>query len=1198
MIDLSCNHDFTVSPLSESSGKDHYFGGLRLPQLGNPKSAYQGNVPPLPISDERSVLEDILVCLAVSLQFTNAWLTQQKAEGKAHVENSCGHETFTEAHLEGFSIYRPHKPFNWGGRNGVMEEKALSNEFISLHRMYQPGESFLCMDGILSYGGKKRYVQRVPFKILSIGGYEDRTVHTVGSEIWIQSVLGQESDVWYRLRSPAPEYDRFHRPFLWVADLAKHAIDFMNQHRRVSLFRFRSQFFDWLRAVHGLSDVFQSWHSDYNDTDFRRAVACHSGFLYYQSTQLDPKYASHPLWAETDAEALNAIPKQTAHLSSTTTSSTTKTVVTPYVFRCFEHLPFARFLDPQVPAPPVLAARHQNDLATTLIGRGPRLPLARNHELEKDPGRHIQMGDVIAIKPEKESSWKHNDPLWYGYVHGTQDMKKGTALKILWLYRPTDTACQKMKYPFRNELFLSDHCNCHDERIYASEVVARPNVAFFAGPDTDAEYFVRQKYVGSDAAWVTLHKSDFECSCKAKNASPAYSLGDTLLVATETEGVLEAVEVIEKAPDADEGHLRVRRLLRRARDYGHEDAEPNELVYTTIFEVISTKDVLRSCKIRFYTTEDKRQCRIPPQYRRGGTGDFYYIMYHHAQDNESLVPLTEPWPTSIKQGWDPTDPAEATPSVMRGLDIFCGGGNLGRGLEEGGAVKFEWAVDYFKEAIHTYRANLKHPDDAKLFYGSVNDYLSQAMRGTGEVLVAQAGTVDVISAGSPCQGFSTANHHKIKDQALLNISMVASVVSFVDFYRPKYALLENVTAMAKCNAKDSDQNVFAQVLSALVGMGYQVRSFILDAWNFGSPQSRTRLFISIAAPGLEPLPNPPQSHSHPDTIGARSLGKSANGLTLADRYWGLTPFRYLTIGEATKDLPLNFDGRVDCIAFPDHRTTRPLSTINRVRISCIPRYPPGMNFVRASLLGIMPPPQMSAFNWNADKRAHVDGRAWKRVIKDGLISTVTTACQPDDGLCGAWLHWEASRCITVMEARRAQGFPDEEVIVGIPRHQWKIVGNSVARPVAFALGLALRTAWLTNFKELGSGAVPRPSDFSVCRERKVNTGPGKRAEVRCLKDPGPNHSRSDPASESAVKAKVPLRPMTRTISATSDDLIFISTSKRVRSLSPELRLEDSPRKRQRTSEHDSRRNSQRPQSTGHRGQICRSVTHDKIYTLS
>jgi hypothetical protein len=46
-----------------------------------------------------------------------------------------------------------------------------------------------------------------------------------------------------------------------------------------------------------------------------------------------------------------------------------------------------------------------------------------------------------------------------------------------------------------------------------------------------------------------------------------------------------------------------------------------------------------------------------------------------------------------------------------------------------------------------------------------------------------------------------------------------------------------------------------------------------------------------------------------------------------------------------------------------------------------------------------------------------------------------------------------------METRRAQGFLDHEVIVGYPSQQLKIVGNSVDRKVAFAMGLSMKESW-------------------------------------------------------------------------------------------------------------------------------------------
>ena len=52
-----------------SKGQDaQQFKGFRLPGLVNPKSAYQGHLPVLPVSEEKIVLLDILVGLLFLVQ--------------------------------------------------------------------------------------------------------------------------------------------------------------------------------------------------------------------------------------------------------------------------------------------------------------------------------------------------------------------------------------------------------------------------------------------------------------------------------------------------------------------------------------------------------------------------------------------------------------------------------------------------------------------------------------------------------------------------------------------------------------------------------------------------------------------------------------------------------------------------------------------------------------------------------------------------------------------------------------------------------------------------------------------------------------------------------------------------------------------------------------------------------------------------
>jgi DNA (cytosine-5)-methyltransferase 1 len=99
-----------------------------------------------------------------------------------------------------------------------------------------------------------------------------------------------------------------------------------------------------------------------------------------------------------------------------------------------------------------------------------------------------------------------------------------------------------------------------------------------------------------------------------------------------------------------------------------------------------------------------------------------------------------------------------------------------------------------------------------------------------------------------------------------------------------------------------------------------------------------------------------------------------------------------------------------------------------------------------------------------------DCRAWERVDPDGLFVTVTVAPSVKDSQMGTLLHWDQHRSLTVMEAGRAQSFPDKEVILGNPAQKSKIIGNSVDRTVSLGLGLSLRDAWENN-----------PPDDEVCK---------------------------------------------------------------------------------------------------------------------
>jgi DNA (cytosine-5)-methyltransferase 1 len=1051
-----------------------------------PKSQYQGHVPPLPISRERDVIQEYLEDL------------QKQREGSPDLIPDQKGDEFLELELSEFSIYLPGTTMYHGLEMRGLQDLAT-----------RTANSCYCFDGVLSWGKSKAYVQNVFFDICSIGRY-GKEFDSIGDQIWIQSKHNHRKDVYYRLKTPSIEYERFHEAFLWLANLAKHFVDYLQdsteQYNKISIFHFRSDFARWLRETHHNSLVFCRWYKEHNSEDFRCAVAANIEFLWKEYVGTKPKRLKHPLWSE--VKDMSLIPAQPREQKNT--------IVTPYVYDSFKHMIFGSQLEKVAPIGEVDIRRKSQGEGLHLTVDGglqdaAELSLethdsmiaeqrhAANHEiLQRNFDRgSIKVGDVLGVTkdPESEwkdevSKWKSTDDFWLVLVQDIARDKKGQrTFGIIWVYRPSDTTCAKMKYPYHDELFLSDNCNCHTKRISEEEILCRATVDWHGQPGNfKSDFFIRQTFQSVGHSFVTLEENHKQCTHllsdksldvqEFREAVEKYRVGDTVLVnppARLKRGHgLEPVEIVNFLNDEGSRLICVKRLLRRLDVNKSSQTRPNELVYTEETFKVKAHKVVRKCIVRFYTEDELEKREIPAPYNRDGTCDAFYITTRllESDDHQSQVANLQPIqinpPQSLIQGFDPRQPAPRP--RLRGLDLYCGGGSFGRGLEEGGAIQMTHAVDVNCNALHTYYANLDEPDSTKLFYGSVDDVLYQALHNNPRTsdLIPFPGQIEFLSAGSPCQGYSRLNpvHTRFNERGLKNQSLIASVAAYVDVYRPKYALLENVATMAQ-KGKNRDGDVLSQLVCCLVGMGYQVQLYLLDAWSFGSPQVRTRLFVSMAAPGLKLPEHPGLSHSHPPGTGTRSLGLGANGESFGVRQFDATPFEFITAAEATRDLPDIGDGRTyHCTPYPDHRLIG-FSRKETIRIGLIPRYPRLMNYAKAWKAGLMTEAERQNFPLLTAKgtprfNASAASRAYGRIHPHKLFNTIATTLQPQDAMNGRWLHWDEQRPITVMEGRRAQSIPDCEVLTGNPNKQWKIVGNGVARTVSTALGISIRNAWLQN----------------------------------------------------------------------------------------------------------------------------------------
>ncbi|CAD6451321.1 c24bbdf2-bc2a-4a85-a645-34d668a75486 [Sclerotinia trifoliorum] len=1048
------------------------------PELIYPKSRYFGYIPPLPTSKEYQA------CAALLQEFKN----------ENSVRSPSTQEDFVEFELTDFSIYMPDTPL-YGHELRALQDLAS-----------KASHSCLLFDGILSVGNLRHYVQGVPFKICSIGNYGEE-VDDVDGAIWLQSDLNARANIYYRLRRPNPEYSRFHLGFLWLSSLAKHFVDYslasQKQKKKVSIRNFRTEFAQWCRKVHAESSKFQSWYLEYGRDDFRQAVSANINFLFKESIGVTEKLRSLDIWKEVMEKSSI---KQHPIVEN-------MTIVTPYVYDCFSHLRFGHLLKPLIPtvfskntqgsevhSPLSLSPRRSRitcDTDSSMKYQSTSFSGAKDSlgvEINKWEAAKrqkmldaIKVGDVLSVTKDgsdsvwkdETSRWKVEDHCWYLYVQTKHTSPRGKySFGGIWLYKPSDTSCAKMKYPYSKELFFSDNCTCGSahSRIPQEEVIGTVFVVWHGLP-SETDIFIRQTYLNNEN-FVTLTDSHKICkhlrmseddSSLSSMIIGRFPIGQTILALPprrRSENGLEPYEVVKYDEESSKLYVTLRRLVRRSEFEKAVSCRPNELIYTDITDKMSAAKLEKTCLVRFYTEEQVLAGDIPAPYCRNGGSNAFIITKRLREDDQKLIPIENDTPQCLIQGFDPEAPLERR--VLNGLDLFCGGGNFGRGLEEGGAVHNKWAVDLFSAAVQTYSTNLKEPDGTDMFFGSVNDLLVQAFEGNPRKFkIPSPGDVDVILAGSPCQGFSRMNMNKGNDQSLRNQSLIASVAAYIDFYRPKYGLLENVLTMAQ-KGLGREEDILSQLICTIVGLGYQVQLFLLDSWSFGSSQARSRIFVSFTAPGFVPLKHPELSHSHPPHVGERGLGKLANGQSFGTRIHCPTPFNYLTAEDSVADLPYIGDGATSqCTKYPDHVPPQTLSKMYKFQVSCIPTHPRGMNFSKTwnDGNGIMTKEERNIFPYltksgKVRESVRPGSRAWGRIDPRKLFPTILVTMNLEDSRMGMSLHWDQHRRLTIMEVRRAQSFPDDEVLIGTRGEQMKIIGNSVDRSVSMALGISLRNAWL------------------------------------------------------------------------------------------------------------------------------------------
>lgn len=393
------------------------------------------------------------------------------------------------------------------------------------------------------------------------------------------------------------------------------------------------------------------------------------------------------------------------------------------------------------------------------------------------------------------------------------------------------------------------------------------------------------------------------------------------------------------------------------------------------------------------------------------------------------------------------------------IDLFSGAGGLSLGLYQSGWHGL-FAIEKNAFAFETLKYNLienkKHfdwPEWLPLMPHDINEVLRKYSRQLKDL----RGAVDLVAGGPPCQGFSMAGK-RVKDD--VRNQLVFSYIRFIKIVQPKMLLFENVKGFTYAfnkNKRDDVDSYANKVISALEGLGYNVKPHVIDFSEYGVPQRRKR-FILVGI--RKDIGSPDMFEDMLQKNRDSFLKKKGIGATISLR-------------EAISDL-LRSNGTLPT---PDRKGflsgkygEEELSNYERLMrgdYPCDHEVPDSHSFARHS-----------ADKLNCYKRLltdcpirgkRIDGKARDEwgirqrgiTVLDPKAVSPTITGQPDD-----YLHYLEPRIMTVRECARIQSFPDWYEIkkkyttggkmrrIEVPRYSQ--VGNAIPPLFAEQAGVVLK----------------------------------------------------------------------------------------------------------------------------------------------
>jgi DNA (cytosine-5)-methyltransferase 1 len=346
---------------------------------------------------------------------------------------------------------------------------------------------------------------------------------------------------------------------------------------------------------------------------------------------------------------------------------------------------------------------------------------------------------------------------------------------------------------------------------------------------------------------------------------------------------------------------------------------------------------------------------------------------------------------------------------LRAISLFTGAGGLDLGFEAAG-FETAVAVEIDPRCVVTLRANRAWP----VIERDVLEVPTSELLAAGQLAIGEA---DMLIGAPPCQPFSKSGFWASGEARRLNDPRAGTLGAYMrvlDEALPRAFLLENVEGLG-FRGKDEGLKLISSELERINGAHgtrYSASIAVINAVEFGVPQSRRRLFVIGARDGAH-FDFPPASHVDP---------------ALADADDNRP--RYRTAWDAIYDI----EG--------DDTSLAPKGKWARL----LPSIPEGQNYLWHTERGGGEP----LFGWRC--------RYWTFLLKLAKNQSAWTL-QAQPGPATGPFHW-MNRRLSAREMARLQTFPDDFVVTGTLPDAQRQLGNAVPSLLAEVLARAIATQLL------------------------------------------------------------------------------------------------------------------------------------------